>query len=65
MGDGTLYVTIHSINNILVEVRGDTHLGGKNFDKRLLQYYIKKFKAQKGIDISDNQKTLSRLIWIC
>ena len=64
LGGGTFDVSILSINNNLIEVRainGDTHLGGEDFDNRLLQYYIKKFKAQRRIDISDNKKALSRL----
>ncbi len=52
MGGGTFDVSILSINNNLIEVRainGDTHLGGEDFDNRLLQYYIKNLKLKEEL----------------
>ena len=68
LGGGTLDVSILSIDNNLIEVRAtylDAHLGGDDFDNRLLQHCIKKFKEQCGIDISNNQKALRRLKLEC
>ena len=68
LGGGTFDVTILSIDNNLLEVRstcGDTHLGGEDFDNRLLQYCIDTFKEQTGIDISYNQKAIILLKILC
>ena len=68
LGGGTFDVTILSIDNNLLEVRstsGDTHLGGEDFDNKLIQYCIEEFKEQSGHDISDNQKAIRRLKLIC
>ena len=68
LGGGTFDVTILSIDNNLLEVRstcGDTHLGGEDFDNRLLQHCINEFKDQSDIDIADNQKALRRLKILC
>ena len=68
LGGGTFDVTILSIDNNLLEVRstcGDTHLGGEDFDNRLLQHCINEFKEQTNIDISNNQKALRRLKILC
>ena len=68
LGGGTFDVTILSIDNNLLEVRstcGDTHLGGEDFDNRLLQHCINEFKDQSGHDISNNQKAKIRLKGLC
>ena len=68
LGGGTFDVTILSIDNNLLEVRstcGDTHLGGEDFDNRLLQHCINEFKDQSGHDIANNQKALRRLKILC
>ena len=68
LGSRTFDVTILSIDNNLLEVRstcGDTHLGGEDFDNRLLQFCIEEFKKQTGIDISYNQKAIIRLKILC
>ena len=68
LGGGTFDVTILSIDGNLLEVRataGDTHLGGEDFDNRLLQHCINLFKEQTGNDISNNQKALRRLKILC
>ena len=46
-------MTILSIDNNLLEVRstrGDMHLGGEDFDNKLVEYCIKEFKEQTGVD---------------
>ena len=42
-------------------VAGDTHLGGEDFDQRLMEYCLKKFKAQHKKDFSKDQKAMARL----
>ena len=44
---------------------GNPHLGGEDFDNRLLNFCIKKFKEEEGVDISKNQKSLRRLKNVC
>ena len=68
LGGGTFDVTILSIDNNLLEVRstcGDTHLGGEDFDNRLLQHCINEFNEKSRIDISNNQKAKIRLKGLC
>ena len=43
----------------------DNHLGGQDFDNRLVEYCIKEFKDQTGYDISNNQKAIRRLKLVC
>ena len=68
LGGGTFDVSVLSLDDNLFEVRstrGDTHLGGEDFDNILMKYCIKEFKQHKGIDISNNQKALRRLKIAC
>jgi len=68
LGGGTFDVTILNINGSKLDVIstcGDTHLGGEDFDNKLLQFCIKEFKEQTGIDISFNQKAKIRLKNLC
>ena len=61
-------VTILSLDNTLFEVRatrGDTHLGGEDFDDRIIHYCIDEFKNQTGNDISNNIKAKRRLKIAC
>lgn len=44
---------------------GDTHLGGEDFDNRLVEYFVKEFKRKQRIDISNNQRALRRLRTNC
>ena len=56
LGGGTFDVTVLSMDSNLLEVRatrGDMHFGGEDFDNKLLEHCIKKFKEQTGVDISD------------
>mmetsp|Transcript_76899 Transcript_76899/g.215752 ORF Transcript_76899/g.215752 Transcript_76899/m.215752 type:complete len:703 (-) Transcript_76899:51-2159(-) len=64
LGGGTFDVTLLSIDNGVFEVRatsGNTHLGGEDFDQRLMEYCMSQFKRQTGIDISDDKRAVQRL----
>jgi len=64
LGGGTFDVTLLTIDNGVFEVRatnGDTHLGGEDFDQRLMDYFISVFKRKSGLDISKEQRSIQRL----
>ena len=64
LGGGTFDVSILYFGDETLEVRssrGDTHLGGVDFDNRIMDYCIKKFKENTNIDISNQTKALRRL----
>ena len=64
LGGGTLDVTIMTINNGSAKVKataGDTHLGGQDFDNRIVDHCIKEFKETNGIDITGDGKALLKL----
>eukprot|EP00547_Thalassionema_nitzschioides_P018400 CAMPEP_0194231774 /NCGR_PEP_ID=MMETSP0158-20130606/384_1 /TAXON_ID=33649 /ORGANISM="Thalassionema nitzschioides, Strain L26-B" /LENGTH=707 /DNA_ID=CAMNT_0038964443 /DNA_START=20 /DNA_END=2143 /DNA_ORIENTATION=+ len=64
LGGGTFDVTLLSIDNGVFEVRatsGNTHLGGEDFDQRLMEFCISQFKRQSGTDISNDKRALQRL----
>ena len=64
LGGGTFDVTLLSIDNGVFEVRatsGNTHLGGEDFDHRLMDYCISQFKRQSNIDIKDDKRAIQRL----
>ena len=68
LGGGTFDVSILVINEDVFEVKstkGDTHLGGEDFDNRLVEYCVKKFNESTGINISGNQKAKRRLKLEC
>ncbi|KTB01366.1 78 kDa glucose-regulated protein -like protein [Nakaseomyces glabratus] len=64
LGGGTFDVSLLSIENGVFEVQatsGDTHLGGEDFDYKIVRQLIKTFKKKHGIDVSDNEKALAKL----
>ena len=64
MGGGTFDVTLLTIDNGVFEVRatsGDTHLGGEDFDQRLMDYFISQFKRKSGVNIKDDKRAIQRL----
>jgi molecular chaperone DnaK (HSP70) len=65
LGGGTFDVTLLSIDNgvfELLETAGNTHLGGEDFDQRLMEYCIQQFKRQNdGLDISGDKRAVQRL----
>jgi len=63
LGGGTFDVTLLTIDNGVFEVlstNGDTHLGGEDFDQRVMQHFIKKLKKD-GSDISGDKRALQKL----
>src|ERR1700735_4211955 len=63
-GGGTFDVSILDIGDGVVEVRataGDTHLGGDDFDRRIVDYLADEFKKDNGIDLRSDPQALQRL----
>ncbi|MEV6424593.1 molecular chaperone DnaK [Streptomyces sp. NPDC051662] len=64
LGGGTFDVSILDVGDGVVEVRstaGDTHLGGDDFDRRLVDYLADTFQRENGIDLRDDTQALQRL----
>eukprot|EP00948_MAST-09A_sp_MAST-9A-sp1_P001645 g1645.t1 len=64
LGGGTFDVTLLTIDNGVFEVlatNGDTHLGGEDFDQRVMKYFIKIFKKKYKKDMSKDKKALQKL----
>jgi molecular chaperone DnaK len=64
LGGGTFDVSILDIGEGVVEVRataGDTHLGGDDFDRRLVDYLADEFRRDNGIDLRSDPQALQRL----
>ena len=64
LGGGTFDVSVLEIGDGVFEVKataGDNHLGGDNFDKAIVDWLVKDFKAQQGIDLSQDKMALQRL----
>jgi heat shock protein 5 len=64
LGGGTFDVTLLTIDNGVFEVlatNGDTHLGGEDFDQRVMQYFIKMMKKKSSVDISGDKRALQKL----
>jgi L1 cell adhesion molecule like protein len=68
LGGGTFDVTLLSIDEGMFEVKstaGDTHLGGEDFDTRLVNHCLEDFKRKNKVDISTNQRAVRRLRSAC
>jgi molecular chaperone DnaK len=64
LGGGTFDVSVLDIGEGVVEVRatsGDTHLGGDDFDRRIVDYLADEFKRDNGIDLRNDPQALQRL----
>ncbi len=64
LGGGTFDVSVLEISADTVEVKatnGDTHLGGEDFDKRIIDWIIEEFKKDQGIDLSKDVLALQRI----
>ncbi len=64
LGGGTFDISILQLGDGVFEVKstnGDTHLGGDDFDQRLIDYLADEFKAQEGIDLRNDPMALQRL----
>ncbi|KAH9948495.1 heat shock protein 70 [Amylocystis lapponica] len=64
LGGGTFDVSLLSIDDGVFEVlatAGDTHLGGEDFDNRVMEYMIKQYKKKSGTDVTGNLRALGKL----
>merc|ERR1711887_319802 len=64
LGGGTFDVSLLTIDNGVFEVvstNGDTHLGGEDFDQRVMEHFIKLYKKKKGKDIKKDNRALQKL----
>jgi len=64
LGGGTFDISILEVGDNTVEVlatNGDTHLGGDDFDRRIIDFLIQEFKGDTGIDVSGDNMVLQRL----
>lgn len=64
LGGGTFDVSILTLRNSTFQVevtRGDTELGGDDWDDRLVQWVVEKFRAEHGIDLTDDRQALQRI----
>lgn len=63
-GGGTFDISILQVSEDTVEVistGGDTHLGGDDFDQRIINYFVEEFKKREGIDLSKDLLAVQRL----
>jgi len=68
LGGGTFDVSLLTIEEGIFEVKataGDTHLGGEDFDNRMVDYFTQEFKRKYRKDMSENQRALRRLRTAC
>jgi molecular chaperone DnaK len=64
LGGGTFDVSVLEVGDGLVEVQstnGDTHLGGDDWDERIVKWVVETFKNENGIDLSGDRQALQRL----
>lgn len=64
LGGGTFDVSVLDLGGGVFEVlstSGDTHLGGDDFDQRIVDYLVEQFKKNEGIDLSKDRAALQRL----
>ena len=64
LGGGTFDVSIIEIGDGVIEVlatNGDTHLGGDDFDNKLIDWMVSEFKGQNGVDLSGDKMAMQRL----
>ena len=64
LGGGTFDVSILELGDGVFEVKstnGDTHLGGADFDRTIVNYFVDEFKRENGIDLTDDKAAMQRL----
>jgi molecular chaperone DnaK len=64
LGGGTFDVSILEVGDGVFEVKatnGDTHLGGDDYDQRLVQWLVEQYKKDQGIDLSKDRQAMQRL----
>ena len=68
LGGGTFDVSVLTIEDGIFEVKstaGDTHLGGEDFDNRMVNHFMTEFKRKHKKDISENKRAVRRLRTAC
>ncbi|KAJ8355118.1 hypothetical protein AAFF_G00097450 [Aldrovandia affinis] len=68
LGGGTFDVSILTIEDGIFEVKataGDTHLGGEDFDNRMVNHFVEEFKRKHKKDVSQNKRAVRRLRTAC
>ena len=64
LGGGTFDVSVLELGDGVFEVKstnGDTHLGGEDFDNRIVNYFLEEFKKENGIDLKGDNAAMQRL----
>ncbi len=64
LGGGTFDVSILEVGEGLIEVKstnGDTHLGGDDWDERIVRWMLDEFRKQQGVDLSKDRQAMQRL----
>ena len=64
LGGGTFDVSVLELGDGVFEVKstnGDTHLGGADFDRVIVNYFVDDFKKQNGVDLTDDKAAMQRL----
>jgi len=64
LGGGTFDVSVLELGDGVFEVKstnGDTHLGGEDFDNRIVNYFLEEFKKESGIDLKGDNAAMQRL----
>ncbi|GAA2343249.1 molecular chaperone DnaK [Saccharopolyspora halophila] len=64
LGGGTFDVSLLDVGEGLVEVKatsGDTHLGGDDWDERIVEWLVEKFRASSGIDLTKDRMAMQRI----
>jgi molecular chaperone DnaK len=64
LGGGTFDVSVLEVGDGVIEVKatnGDTHLGGDDWDERIVQWLFEEFKKEQGVDLSQDRQALQRL----
>lgn len=68
LGGGTFDVSLLTIDDGIYEVKataGDTHLGGEDFDTRMVSYFIEEFNRKNKVDMQGNKRSMKRLRTAC
>jgi len=64
LGGGTFDISVLEVGDNVIEVKstnGDTHLGGDDFDRLVMEYIIEEFKKESGIDLTSDKMAIQRL----
>src|SRR5690606_15586776 len=64
LGGGTFDISILELGDGVFEVKstsGDTHLGGDDFDEKIVDYIAEEFKKEYGVDLRDDKQALQRI----